>query len=92
MSEIRTLYHLSPCRIRGHIDPALSSGRLRVVWLCERRMIPWAFCHVARHQGTFRLWIHKVEISSRLLTRRREGVWTTPKAVRVQEVKRARVA
>lgn len=45
------LYHVSPYHNRRSI---LSSGlrsKRGLVWLIAKKMLPWALCHVAQHQG-----------------------------------------
>lgn len=75
-------YHVTPRRnvasilsIGLHLD--FARGRVRGVWVCDAKRLPWAVAHVANHQGVRPedMSIIAVDMTKCTLRRVREGVW-----------------
>lgn len=75
-----TLWHVSPTPKLKYLDPTRSKGRLGVVWLCSRSLIPWAIDHVCvRHRALpERLTVYRVRVRrEKLLRTGLRGVWVS---------------
>lgn len=72
----------------GGLDPAKSKGARPVVWLATWGRINWLLKHISKHQGCepSDLALLTVNVPRNQLTRRRRGVYTTERTVKVEVV------
>jgi hypothetical protein len=74
------LYHLSPKKFRT-IDPGMSQGKLRRVWLCEQEYIRLLKNHLDAHHGTNMKYVYECDISITFVRKWRQGIYITDKVI-----------
>lgn len=76
------LYHVTPKVNREYIRKqglrlTHSLGKTRKIWFATWLLLPWAWRHVAKHQGNDldELSCFRFRLTRGLLQRRRSGIW-----------------
>jgi hypothetical protein len=88
MDQFTVLLHTSPRRnlrsIFAHgIQPHRAPGKLKVVWLTERRLAGWARSHVAKRHQVLPCEVAVLEVCLpvQLVRRARPGVFVCPRLI-----------
>lgn len=90
----RRFYHITPITnvdsiIENGLDPKKSRGKIKAVWLCDSKRLPWAISHVSLKQEVWIgwLWVCLVHVDPRELQHWRwDGIYLLKRPIEIYEI------